>query len=100
MGHSRGSAKMVRLTNGPAGSKTLKQSQKRNFDQTELELERGIGWNDSYAAKYTANCGYSVTANGKSSSASNSSEDHISSQEAHGIHGGIHKSMSVVISRY
>ena len=99
MGRSRGSAKMIRLTNGPAGSNTLKQSQKRNVDQTELELERGVGRNDSYAAKYAANCDYSVTANGKSSWASNSSEDHISSEDAHGIHGGIHKSMSVVISR-
>ncbi|KAF7502700.1 hypothetical protein GJ744_005239 [Endocarpon pusillum] len=99
MGYSRGSPKMVRLANGPAGSKTLKQSQKRSVDQTELELERGISCNDSYAVKYTANCDYSVTANGNSSSAPNSSEGHISSEEAHGIHGGIQKSMSVVISR-
>ncbi len=71
----------------------------RKISQSQIELEHGTGWKDSYTTDYGGadNQSYSATANGKPLTA-NSSQEHLRGEEAHGGNGGIWKSTSVVVN--
>ena len=71
----------------------------RKISQSQIELEHGTGWKDSYTTDYRRadNQSYSVTANGKPLTA-NSSQEHLRGEEAHGENGGIWNFTSVVVN--
>ena len=74
----------------------------RRADQSEIELEHGPGWRDSYTNKYGAenSASYSATAKAKHPFQANSSEEHLRGTEANNApNGGIWKSTSMVVSR-
>ena len=97
MGHSHGPARIP----SPEASTTGKRNYIRKFSQSEFELEDGARWRDSNTDNYGGETrqNYSVTAGGKPPFGSNSSEEHLRGEEAHGTtNGGIWKSTSVVVS--
>ena len=83
----------------PEASAPVNRGYVRKTSPSQIELEQGLGWKDSYMTDYGAanNQSYSVTANGGPLPA-NSSQEHLRGVEAHGGNGGIWKTTSVVIN--
>ena len=94
-GHSSGPPKDL----SPEASASVKRGYVRKTSQSQIELEHGTGWKDSYTTDYRGadNQGYSATANGQPLTA-NSSQEHLRGVEAHGGNDGIWKSTSVVVN--
>lgn len=87
------------VRNTPAEtSATGKKDLKRRVDQSEIELEHGGGWKDSYMNNYDGNS-YSVTAEVKPAFQANSSEERLRGLDANNSkNGGIWKSTSMMVS--
>ena len=94
-GHSGGPSK----DSSPEASAHVKRGYVRKISQSEVELENGTGWKDSYTTNYGGADiqSYSATANGKPLTA-NSSQEHLRDVETHGGNGGIWKSTSVMVN--
>lgn len=83
----------------PEASAPVNRGYARRISQSQIELELGTGWKDSYTTHYGGadNQNYNATANGRPLT-TNSSQEHLRGVEAHSGNGGIWKSTTVVVN--